>query len=443
MCTTSTAIMSQQLPKTRLTRYGGWLPASRTVHHSFIKHHIHQGRNRHEAGATHTAPVAKFKAAINADSEMVDLWTQVFLQASTKDEVKTFDHFLHMMDGIIFAAPKFHMAKDENGNIIGEPIGVPMLLLFDLLSNTGAAYDLFRRSAFNAALKDLLDAWGQYLQTPDSGKTLTDGEEGWFTSFSLQNLENGRGTFNETYVCPDASLVNRGYTSWDEFFTRKIQLHARPVLFAENKGLIHSACESTVYRIQTNVKYHDQFWLKGQVYSLYDMFNRDEHAKSFEGGTVYQAFLSPQDYHRWHCPVNGTIVRAHVVPGTYYAVIPDSGAPAGDPDLRAGDPHGALIRSQTWLSHSSARAIIYIEADNEDIGLMAFIGVGMAEVSTCEILVKEGQRVSTGDEMGMYHFGGSSHALVFGPQTKITFADGVKLDEHLLVNSVLAQASRV
>jgi len=169
------------------------------------------------------------------------------------------------------------------------------------------------------------------------------------------------------------------------------------------------------------------------------MLNRDEQAKIFEGGTVYQAFLSPQDYHRWHCPVDGTIVRTELVPGTYYAVIPDSGAPDGDPDLHPGDPHGALIRSQGWLSHSSARAIIYIKADNPDIGLMAFIGVGMAEVSTCDILVKEGQKVKTGDEMGMYHFGGSSHALIFRPQTQITFADEVKLDKHLLVNSVLAQ----
>jgi len=331
------------------------------------------------------------------------------------------------------------MAKDEQGNIIGEPIGVPMLLLFDLLSNTGAAYDLFRRPAFNVALKDLLDAWGEYLQTPDSAKTLNDGDEGWFTSFSIQNLEHGRGVFNETYVCPDPSSVSRGYTSWDAFFTRQIQPQVRPVMFSENKSFIHSACESTVYRIQTSVKHHDQFWLKGQVYSLHDMLNRDEQAKIFEGGTVYQAFLSPQDYHRWHCPVDGTIVRTELVPGTYYAVIPDSGAPDGDPDLHPGDPHGALIRSQGWLTHSSARAIIYIQADNPDIGLMAFIGVGMAEVSTCDILVKEGQKVKTGDEVGMYHFGGSSHALIFRPQTKITFADEVKLDKHLLVNSVLAQ----
>ncbi|KAK0431383.1 phosphatidylserine decarboxylase [Desarmillaria tabescens] len=430
--------------KTTLTRYGGWLPANPAIHKSFIRHAIQLSAPRHRTRAAHTEPVANFQAAINADPEMVDLWNQIFLQASTENQITSFDQLLYLLDEIIVGPPKFHIATDEAGNVIGEPIGVPMYLLFDLLSNTGAAYDLFRKQAFNVALKDLLDAWGTYLTTPDSNKSLTDDDEGWFGSVGLESLEaEGRGEFNATYVCPDPDAVNRGFTSWDHFFTREIQAQARPIDFPENKTLIHSACESTVYRIRTGVKDHDQFWLKGQAYSIYDMLYRDAAAaQSFVGGTVYQAFLSPQDYHRWRCPIDGTITRAEVVPGTYYAVIPDAGAEVGDPDLQPGDPHGALIRSQAWLTHSSTRAIIYIQADNPVIGLVAFIGVGMAEVSTCTVSVKSGQKVSTGDELGMFHFGGSSHALIFGPQVKVTFADHVIVDQHLKVNSIIAQASK-
>lgn len=347
---------------------------------------------------------------------------------------------LYMMDAIIVAPPSFEEATDpETGEVIGEPIGVPLYLLFDLLSNTSAAYDLFRMPAFNDALKPLLNTWGQYLMTNDSNKTLTDGPGGWFSSVALQSLEDGRGDFDSTYITPNPTAVNRGYQSWDAFFTREVQLAARPIDFAHDKSLIHSACESTVYRIARNVQLHDRFWLKNQDYSLYDMLARHEISKKFVGGTVYQAFLSPQDYHRWRSPVDGTIVDACVVPGTYYAVLPDAGAPADDPDLKPGDPHGALIRSQSWITQSSARALIYIKADNEKIGTVGFIGVGMAEVSTCEIVVKKDQVVKTGDELGMFHFGGSSHTLIFGPQAKITFADTVQLDQHLLVNSVIAQ----
>jgi len=28
--------------------------------------------------------------------------------------------------------------------------------------------------------------------------------------------------------------------------------------------------------------------------------------KDFVGGTVYQAYLSAENYHRWHSPVSGT-----------------------------------------------------------------------------------------------------------------------------------------
>ena len=48
----------------------------------------------------------------------------------------------------------------------------------------------------------------------------------------------------------------------------------------------------------------------------------------------------------------------------------------------------------------------------------------------------------TGDEIGMFHFGGSSHAMIFGPQAKLTFADVVQVDQHHLVNSILAQATK-
>ena len=45
----------------------------------------------------------------------------------------------------------------------------------------------------------------------------------------------------------------------------------------------------------------------------------------------------------------------------------------------------------------------------------------MSEVSSNEITVKEGQRVEKGDELGMFHFGGSTHLLIFRPEVDIQF----------------------
>jgi len=39
--------------------------------------------------------------------------------------------------------------------------------------------------------------------------------------------------------------------------------------------------------------------------------------------------------------------------------------------------------------------------------------IGMDEVSSNEITVKEGDTIKKGDQLGMFHFGGSSHCLLF------------------------------
>jgi phosphatidylserine decarboxylase len=52
---------------------------------------------------------------------------------------------------------------------------------------------------------------------------------------------------------------------------------------------------------------------------------------------------------------------------------------------------------------------------------MCFLPVGMAEVSTCEITVYQGQHVKKGDQLGMFHFGGSTHCLMFRPGVRLDF----------------------
>ena len=148
----------------------------------------------------------------------------------------------------------------------------------------------------------------------------------------------------------------------------------------------------------------DRFWIKSQPYSLVSMLADDESVDQFVGGTVYQAFLSATNYHRWHSPVAGTIVRAFVQGGTYYSEADSEGADAVEP-----------TNSQPYLAHVAARAIVIIQADDPVIGLMAFVAVGMLEVSSCIIHdnIVPGYHVARGEETAYFQFGGSTHCLVF------------------------------
>jgi phosphatidylserine decarboxylase len=197
----------------------------------------------------------------------------------------------------------------------------------------------------------------------------------------------------------------------------------------DDDSVIANACESKVYNVAHNVHLRDKFWIKSQPYSVLDMLAHDPLAHRFAGGTIYQAFLSALSYHRWHAPVSGVVKRAFVQDGTYFSEpLPDDGQP---------DPKG-IATVQGYLTALATRAVIFIEADNKDIGLMAFIGVGMDEVSTCEITVKEGQHIKKGDELGMFHFGGSSHCLLFRKGVKVEGFPEPGRQENVPVRSQVA-----
>lgn len=152
----------------------------------------------------------------------------------------------------------------------------------------------------------------------------------------------------------------------------------------------------------------DRFWIKEQPYSLKHMLNHDTLANNFVGGTVYQTFLSAASYHRWHAPISGKIIRTSFVSGTDFSESQVYDYPHSDPD--------APDASQGYISAVATRAILYVQADNSKIGLMAIVFIGMADVSACDIRVYEGQHVTKGDEIGTFRFGGSMHCLVFRPE---------------------------
>lgn len=230
-----------------------------------------------------------------------------------------------------------------------------------------------------------------------------------------------------------SELTTRGFRT--DFFTRQVHDAARPVASPSDDGVIANACESKVFNIEHHVKLRDRFFNKGQPYSILDMLAHDPLAREFAGGTIYQAFLSALSYHRWHAPVSGTVRRAFVQDGTYFSEPLFEGmTEAGAREI---DTRGIGV-AQGYLSALAARAIILIEADDKRIGLMGFVGIGMDEVSTCEITVKEGQHVKKGEQTGMFHFGGSSHCLLFRKGVQLEGFPQVGREENVPVRGKLA-----
>jgi len=89
-----------------------------------------------------------------------------------------------------------------------------------------------------------------------------------------------------------------------------------------------------------------------------------------------------------------------------FRIITGNGACYAEAGSEAFDPLGPN-NSQGYIAHVNTRALIFIEADEPAIGLLCFVAVGKAEVSSCVVGVKEGQHVDKGEEIGFFQFGGS------------------------------------
>ncbi|HEX4256572.1 MAG TPA: phophatidylserine decarboxylase associated domain-containing protein, partial [Streptosporangiaceae bacterium] len=285
-------------------------------------------------------------------------------------------------------------------------VATPLGAVLDWTMGTRAGFAAYRDPRINAMIKKILNAWCEFLSSGDSLYALNDSPSGWKSAEARQAI--GIEQYEH-----DPKDEHWGFTSWNDFFTRRFKDGERPVASPDDDKVIVSACESTPYGISTGVKRRDRFWIKSQPYSLADMLANDESVDQFIGGTVYQAFLSATDYHRWHSPVAGTIVRAFVQEGTYYSEPDSEGADAVEP-----------TNSQSYLAHVAARAIMVIEADDPVIGQLAFVAIGMSDVSSCLIgsKVTPGYHVAKGEELGYFQYGGSTHCLVFRPGAIAEFA---------------------
>jgi len=421
-----------------VTKVGNWLPQDRATLRTWISNKVQQVKDNPPAS---TPVVAEFKAMVFADPQLYMLFNEMLSEVPKKyvddpaghPEIRDLDTLFLVFDAIMAEPPGWDTSAQ---------VGTPINAVLDWPMGTKAGFAAFLKENVNQQFKKMLNHWGKFLLTPESCSTLTEDDGGWFSQTAINSPH--MLDFTENFIV-DTTKPSWGFKSWDDFFTRQFRPGRRPVASPHDDSVIVSAAEATPFSVQRNVKLYDTFWLKGQPYSLTHMMNNDSRAEQFVGGTVYQGFLSADSYHRWHAPVSGKIVSTEIVPGTYYSepllegFSPDSGTPKPD--------EGADDASQGYISAVATRGVIFIEADNPDIGLMCMIQIGMAEVSSVDITMPVGKAFKKGEQIGMFHFGGSTHCLIFGPWVKLQFkfSDNLPGPNNTIqwpINSALAVATK-
>ena len=385
-------------------RVGEWLPSDQKFLEQWLRDLI---RKTDESAEPFLPVIEEFKNLIENDPEIYIHFNKMFKQVPNKPpynrdptgkpQVRDYLQMLTLINAILTTAPEFNKT-----GLVGFPINA----ILDWPMGTQSGFAAFLNDKVNAQLKKILCQWGLFLQSGESRYVLNDDKHhGWFG----QDAQKAMPNFDAEFKC-DPSQPYHGFTSWDDFFTREFRDGQRPIASPGDDSVVVNACESAPYKIARNVQLREKFWIKSQPYSLTHMLAGDEIVDTFLGGTIYQAFLSALSYHRWHSPVSGLVVKTCVKDGSYYSETLSEGF----------DPAGPN-ESQGYITEVATRAMIFIQADNPAIGLMCFMAVGMAEVSTCEVTVQVGQRINKGEQIGMFHFGGSTHCLIFRPQVNIDF----------------------
>jgi len=149
-------------------------------------------------------------------------------------------------------------------------------------------------------------------------------------------------------------------------------------------------------------------WIKGKRFTLKNLLQDNALADEFEGASLVIARLAPQDYHRFHTPVDGKIKKLRNYTGQLFTVNP------------------IAIRENVDVYTENKRVSCLI--DTPQFGEVLYIAVGATMVGSISYTVFEGQNVKRGDEMGFFAFGGSTILVLFKKGT-------IQFDQDLLVNS--------
>ena len=352
-----------------------------------------RSRNSGEIGSK---AVGELEALLIANPILRMYVAEMIRQAPTVDphvqyqHVESTDELLAALDLITTTAPRYDPDPDKRN-------AFPMSRLFTYMMMTTAGAAVFRNDDFNRALGRILQEWCHYLDDPRSAHVLNEDKQGWLSQFAYQDFKLYDFVFDRT-------APHWGWKSYNDFFHREIRKEVRPIAAPNDPKVIISANDGNIVSIARNVRRTDDFWLKGQPFSLVDMLDRSEYVDRFVGGYVFQSFLSGANYHRWHAPIDGVVRDARIVNGLTFSEAESAG-----PDPNAG------VLSEGYDACVNTRGLVFIESPDPKIGMVCVIPIGITEISSITLKVKKGDRLAKGDELGYFSYGGSSMCLVFQP----------------------------
>ncbi len=270
------------------------------------------------------------------------------------------------------------------------------------------------------------DAWGSFLDTPGS---FTEADLASYLHHSPQyRVQDSMVGEPPTWVPNNPS----GWNTFNQFFARELNPGLRPITDPTDNATVTSPADCTFHAqypidADSNVLVPDDgARLKGThaIGNVTDLLEGSAYADAFAGGTFAHYFLAPYSYHRFHTPVAGAVLECYAVKGLAYLAV----------DIADDGQFDAPDDSTDGYEFKQARGVVVIDTAGSpygDVGLVAVVPVGMAQVSSVHMTglskqsaaaqparlrdpnVPEPWHYAKGEEFGYFLFGGSDIILLF------------------------------
>jgi phosphatidylserine decarboxylase len=176
------------------------------------------------------------------------------------------------------------------------------------------------------------------------------------------------------------------FKTFNEFFYRRLKPDARPCSAPDNPSIVVSPadCRCVVFN---RIEEATAIWIKGREFSVARLLGSayPADAKRYANGALGVFRLAPQDYHRFHIPVDGVLDTPKTIAGEYYTVNP------------------MAVRSALDVYGENVRVVVPI--DSIAHGRVMVVCVGAMMVGSTVITATAGQRVQRADELGYFKFG--------------------------------------
>ncbi|MBU29036.1 MAG: phosphatidylserine decarboxylase [Gammaproteobacteria bacterium] len=220
------------------------------------------------------------------------------------------------------------------------------------------------------------------------------------------------------------------YAHFNAFFTRALKEGIRPLA---GYGHIASPADGTVFA-GGSLSHDIRLTVKGHHFSLMELFGLADYEKTYQDGHYLTIYLSPKDYHRVHCPMDGELKHMVHVPGRLFSV------------------NESTTTSIPAVFSRNERVIMHFKGKN---GPFSVVLVGAMLVASIEtpfsgIVTPPGRSItewsfhrgthhkfSQGDEIGRFQYG--STVIVVIPKSKKGFASDISDGSAVKMGQSLGQ----